>query len=144
MRNAAGRTALALAAACLVMAACSGDDVDLADAEAEMTNLAVDVIVQVSGEPEPNVSSERIACQDDLLRDNGLERASVSVGTNVGADRDPAALQQAIAEALAPHDVETRTDTAGVTYVEAAAYGISVEYYPTTGLLAADGTTDCG
>lgn len=80
------RTVLTLAAATLVAAGCTGDDVNLAEAEAEMTNVAVDVIAQVSGEPTPNVTSERIACQDNLLRDNGRERASVTVGLNLGAD----------------------------------------------------------
>lgn len=144
MRPFAARTVLTLAAATLLAAGCTGDDVNLAEAEAEMTNTAVDVIVEVSGEPEPNVSSERIACQDNALRDNGLERTSVAVGLNIGTDQDADEIYRRVADALDAHGIASERGAGGFVYADTATYGLRVQYYPDTGLLTADGTTECG
>ena len=143
MRRTIAPSALAFAAALVLAAGCS-EDVDVAEAEAAMSATAVDVVVAVSGDDEPGVVSRRVACQDDLLRDNGKERASVEVVVNVGADRDEEQLQQAIVDALRGYELDMRQDGAGVTYATAPTYHLSVQYYPQTGALAADGTTGCG
>lgn len=144
MRPAAARSLLTLAAIVMLATGCTGDGVNLSQAEADMTNTALDVIVQVSGDADPNVTSKRVACQDDLLRDNGLERASVSVGLNIGADRDAEEVHQAVVDVLDEHGISNERGAGGFVYADAPGYGLSIQYYPHSGLLVADGTTECG
>ena len=143
MRRTIAPSALALAALLVLAAGCS-EDVNVAEAEAAMSTTAVEVVVAVSGNDDPTVVTRRIACQDNLLRDNGKERASVEVVVNVGADRDEEQLQQAIVDALGDYELDMRQDRVGVAYATTPTYSISVQYYPQTGALAADGTTKCG